>query len=272
MSKRTKEAITPTPAEEKEHGLIDGGHTISENTPTGQEPTNSAIEDDDEDAWSSEGSDRCVAERGSGMKRKPGKPRADKTVTGHPHHVSAHRPRRRSFRRAHSLTAIEFTGRDEDIVEEQRGRDIRRPSTSRPAVTLVSFAEGTSQSSSGKTGEPTHHHRSRAMRPSTADGHLLRSHARPGTGDSGPRNHRVESILAQYSVPPTRENSPSRSVRFAQVGESSGSSSKKSSAGMTDVSGVDSLTGYGSPRSSPLVSAQVSRAPSPIPSSPGAVH
>jgi hypothetical protein len=39
-------------------------------------------------------------------------------------------------------------------------------------------------------------------------------HSRPGTSDSA-RNQRLEHIRALYSVPPTREASPSRSVWFA---------------------------------------------------------
>jgi hypothetical protein len=126
-------------------------------------------------------------------------------------------------------------------VEELRGRD-NRPSLSRSAATSVTFAGGTTHSKS---------------RPGTADTYL--SHA------SSLRNHRVESLRAVRSVPPTRESSPSRSVRF----DVSSSNARKNSAGFSDF---DPIIKDGSrttsPINSPLASAQTSRAPSPAPGYP----
>ncbi|KAG6879308.1 hypothetical protein C0992_003726 [Termitomyces sp. T32_za158] len=57
-----------------------------------------------------------------------------------------------------------------------------------------------------RTSASRHRHR----RPGTADSSIVR----PGTGDSSLRNARVSHIRMLHSSPPTREASPSRSVRF----------------------------------------------------------
>ncbi|KAF8074102.1 Sodium/hydrogen exchanger family-domain-containing protein [Lyophyllum atratum] len=59
---------------------------------------------------------------------------------------------------------------------------------------------------------PSTYTRTRTHRPGTADS--LTSTLRPGTADSSLRNHRVSHIRLMHSSPPTREVSPSRSVRF----------------------------------------------------------
>ncbi len=223
-----------------------------ESVATGRDDTRGITEQDDDEGWASEGSDT-----GEVCKTAAGacKPRMGKTTA----HV--HKSRRRSsFRRAHGLTAV-MGG---DIVEEPRGRD-SRPSTAPSSATAVTFAGGSSLSS----GKPNHHiTHSRPSRPGTADTYLSRTSTRPGTGDSSLRNHRVDSIRALHSIPPTRESSPSRSVRFADSNNALGAYVKKGSTGLGDVSGGDTSnnSGSASPVVSPLASVQASRAPSPIPS------
>ena len=57
---------------------------------------------------------------------------------------------------------------------------------------------------------------SRMSRPSTAPSSATPT--RPGTAESSLRNQRIDSIRALHSRPPTREASPSRSVRFVDEG------------------------------------------------------
>ena len=224
-----------------------------ESVATGRDDTRGISEQDDDEGWASEGSDTGeVCKTAAGVC----KPRMSKT-TAH-----AHKSRRRSsFRRAHGLTAM-MGG---DIVEEPRGRD-SRPSTAHSSATAVTFAGDNSLSS----GKPKHHHvtHSRHSRPGTADTYMSRTSTRPGTGDSSLRNHRVDSIRALHSIPPTRESSPSRSVRFADSNNALGAYVKRGSTGLGDVSGGDTSnnSGSASPVVSPLASVQASRAPSPIPS------
>ena len=199
-----------------------------------------AVRDDDEDGWASDTSDVLdgSAPRPSSSGKRVSGAHAQHPLYGH------HKSRRRtSFRRGHAGDAAGKIG-EKEAAEESRGRD-DRPSSSRSATTSVTFAGGTTYSKS---------------RPGTADTYLSRT----SVGEGSLRNHRVESLRTLHSVPPTRENSPSRSVRF-DVGSSGG---RKNSAGLSDF--VDASREYNttSPLSSPLASAQVSRAPSPVPGYP----
>ncbi|KAG6915140.1 hypothetical protein DXG01_013079 [Tephrocybe rancida] len=74
---------------------------------------------------------------------------------------------------------------------------------------------GTAESTWTSSGRRHRHRRpgtgdSSILRPGTGDSSILR----PGTGDSSLRNGRVSQIRLLHSSPPTRDVSPSRSVRF----------------------------------------------------------
>lgn len=190
--------------------------------------------DEDEDGWASDTSD-IPDEKGTGSSN-PGM-RGAKHRSGwsyNPHH-GHHKSRKRSIRRGHMADgATKIEG--QEVGEELRGRNNRPSSGS--GTTSVTFAGGTNLPKS---------------RPGTADTYPSRTSA----GDSSLRNHRVESLRTLHSIPPTRENSPSRSVRF----DVSTNNPRKNSAG--DFPGGDANAS--TPISSPLASAQTSRAPSPTP-------
>jgi len=195
-------------------------------------PRGDSVRDDDEDGWASDTSD---VHDGNG--RRPSS--SGKKVSGvypHPHHGHHKSRRRPSVRRGHAGDVAGKIG-EKEAVEESRGRD-NRPSSSRSATTSVTFAGGTAYSKS---------------RPGTADTYLSRT----SVGEGSLRNLRVESLRTLHSVPPTRENSPSRSVRF-DVGSSSG---RKNLPDFIDTK----ESNVASPLSSPLASAQASRSSSPVP-------
>ena len=131
----------------------------------------------------------------------------------HPHTThtthTAHRPRRRDSIRKNSNTAA-------DIVDELRGRPA---TTGDPGVTFAS----------------PH----RASRPGTGSSSIMMNarSSRPGMADSSLRNHRLESIRAQHG-PPTRESSPSWSVRF--IGEEGRAGSRSIVADSSGRTLVDS--------------------------------
>jgi len=192
-----------------------------------------SIRDDDEDGWASDTSD---IHDGNGP-RPSGSGKKVSGVYPHPHHGHHKSRRRPSIRRGHAGDVAGKIG-EKEAVEELRGRD-NRPSSSRSTAASVTFAGGTTYSKS---------------RPGTADTFLSRS----SVGESSLRNLRVESLRTLHSVPPTRENSPSRSVRF-DVGSSSGRKN------LPDFVDTKENTNATSPLSSPLASAQASRSPSPVP-------
>ena len=188
------------------------------------------MKDDEEDGWASETSGENGAEASNAGKwLSTGKQRSSWVQAHHAHRGRPKNRRRPSMRRGH-------TGDRETSTEESGARDTH-PSFSQSAAASVSFAGGTTHSRS---------------RPGTAETYLSRTSA-----GGSLRNHRVESLRAMHSsVPPTRESSPSRSVRFSI---DSGNVRKHSADEATRDSSASSPIG------SPLASAQASRSPSPIP-------
>jgi len=79
---------------------------------------------------------------------------------------------------------------------------------------------------------------SRMSRPSTAPSSATPT--RPGTAESSLRNQRIDSIRALHSRPPTREASPSRSVRFVDEGVPVSASRSGSVGNLTAFFGVAS--------------------------------
>jgi hypothetical protein len=149
--------------------------------------------DDDDEGWASEGSlnEPAPCPRTlTAESRKTARSSLSRNLKGvhHPHTTHMmHRPRRRGSIRRNSNAAAE-------IVEELRGRSA---TIGDPGVTLANPHS--------------------AFRPGTGSSSITMGSrtSRPGTADSSVRNHRLESIRAQHaSGPPTRESSPSRSVRF----------------------------------------------------------
>ncbi|KAF9523393.1 Sodium/hydrogen exchanger family-domain-containing protein [Crepidotus variabilis] len=250
LGKRARQAVSPARSDSHE-----SQQPLDESKGEGtSRALNSALEEDDDDGWASEGSDASGDVGESGKTGAATGKRSMKSAA-HPHHVHAHKSRRRfSFRRAHS-SGLPTAGADGEIVEEQRGRELK-PVPSRSAAPGITFV-------GNPPTRPGHHaHSGHTKRPGTADSYLSRTSTRPGTGDSL-RNNRIESIRALHSVPPTRESSPSRSVRFVDA-------DRKGLASLLDVSSPESqqgilVGGTGSPHGS----AHASRAPSPAPTSPG---
>jgi hypothetical protein len=145
--------------------------------------------DDDEEGWASEGSkEPAPGPRASTSESRRMARSSSRTRGLHLPHMT-HRPRRRGSIRRNSSTAAD------SVEPEPRGR----PATAGDVG--VTFASP-----------------QRASRPSTAPssarmGPGATRSSRPGTADSSLKNHRLESIRALHG-PPTRESSPSRSVRF----------------------------------------------------------
>ncbi|KAH0586780.1 hypothetical protein H2248_005630 [Termitomyces sp. 'cryptogamus'] len=175
--------------------------------------------DDEDGAWAStsenSGSEKDL-QAGGGSSQK-------RTIRRQRTSFSRRSGRRRTSIRPNSLPAIEFqqsslvsdpekstsTSPTPPEERESRGRSYQSSPHFAPKPHLSSvirsngrpLAEGSTRTSFGR-------HQNR--RSGTADSSIVR----PGTGDSSLPNARVSHIRMLHSSPPTREVSPSRSVRF----------------------------------------------------------
>ncbi|KAG6826242.1 hypothetical protein H0H92_000594 [Tricholoma furcatifolium] len=179
---------------------------------------------DDDEAWASDSDARDSDHESHTAKKRP-KARAgrlQRTSSGRPRHQ-----RRLSIRRSNIPPSIEVPtqppisssgsgtptppdGTDTELQTRGRGfsnhtRSETLPHSFASHKSLVSEA---SRRLSEDTWPEGRRHRHR--RPPMAEGSILRS----DRGDSSPRNARVSNIKMMYSSPPTRDVSPSRSVRF----------------------------------------------------------
>jgi len=173
---------------------------------------------DDEEGWASDGShpDQPVASGSASssneLTRSDSKRRAPKMrgSTSKSQPVGSGVPRKRhrtSVRRSHPAPAhlnldqasSSFTGPEES---EARGRSHGHHLVASPTSIHGSHP---SPSPSWRPGTPR-------SRPNTAD----RKSPRPDTGDSSHslQNNRLQYIRALHSSPPTRDSSPTRSIRF----------------------------------------------------------
>lgn len=190
LSARAQEVVSPSHGSTfttKHKQKEESNANVGERRQAAADDSAMANGDDDDEGWASEGSlnEPAPGPRASTSEcRRTASSALSRTLKGihHPHMHAAHRPRRRGSIRRNSNAAA-------DVVEELRGR----PTT---------------------TGDPgAYPHR--ASRPGTATSSIMMDArpSRPGTADSSLRNQRLQSIRAQH-IPPTRESSPSRSVRF----------------------------------------------------------
>lgn len=194
----------------------------------GPNPTN----DSSDESWASDRSYSDSAPADTDQRKRSKAPRTKSTTVG-----SGRRGRTRtSLRRGLAHHPVMHrddadTNISQMITVEERGRvgspsadptSTHSPDTS-STEKLRPIASGSNLRSRPNTAEGSirpvssgSHHRSR---PNTAEGSSrptpsgsLRS--RPNTAESSVRHHRLDHIRALHSSPPTREVSPSRSVRF----------------------------------------------------------
>lgn len=189
--------------------------------------------DSGDESWASDGSYSDSAPAGTDQKKRSKAPRTKSTTVG-----SGRRGRTRtSLRRGLAQPPMHRNGADTDtsqmITVEERGRvgapsadptSTNPPDTSSSGNLLHPVASGShSLRSRPNTAEgsirPVSSSSYLRSRPNTAEGSSrptpsgsLRS--RPNTAESSVRHHRLDHIRALHSSPPTREVSPSRSVRF----------------------------------------------------------
>ncbi|PPR07919.1 hypothetical protein CVT24_000899 [Panaeolus cyanescens] len=188
----------------------------------------SAIATDDEEGWASEeGEDRIepvTASSSSPSRPRPSSPSSPEASSRRKgfkhakravHAVGSHWGKRRSSASARrpSLSQAEV-----EAADESRGREGRRPQV----ISTDYFGSPRSlhaSSSYTHVGRPT-------TAGSSSQGQFVRG-SRPGTADSSLRHHRVDNIRAMQA---TRENSPSRSVRFVERTISNGSGGNSGTA------------------------------------------
>lgn len=188
------------------HGNHAGQHRDRSNPQSEDRPVVISGDDDDDEGWASDGSmDDAQETTGTKKSRKGAKP-------GGLHHVPSqvNRKGRRAIRRGSMSTgtsapASPIVGPAAEDAEPRRGRPEGRSQERDNSVTFAQ-TERRPHTSHGSTGS------NRA--PRVGEG-IPPIRPRPQTADSGARHHRLESIRAMHaSSPPTRESSPSRSIRF----------------------------------------------------------
>lgn len=199
---------------------------------TSKQPPESTTNDDDEEGWASETSEHGQPVTGTGGSSRTGTPTNSK-VEGKKRQrpglgfVGGRKGRQRlSLRRTLTAGSIPTTftrdtGHSEDEEETQRGR------------------------TNGALSPPgrTHSH-SRSLTP-----HATRPAPRTPT-ESAAINQRLENIRLQASRPPTREASPSRSVRFVDERPTTASSDSNGGGGGSLSSRPSRIWDFSSPSAS----------------------
>lgn len=189
----------------------------------------SAVATDDEEGWSSEGNDEpeeanAVASSSSprpadassptsleSSSRRKGFRHAKRAVHAVGNHWNRRRGSTSASARRGSLSQAELGAAPAVVdIDEPRGREGRPPQV----ISNDYYGSPRSQNSGSSyiNGRPTTAGSSSMTAVSRA--------SRPGTADSSLRHQRLDSIRAMQT---TRENSPSRSVRFVERTMSSGS-------------------------------------------------
>ncbi|RDB14835.1 putative Na(+)/H(+) antiporter C3A11.09 [Hypsizygus marmoreus] len=186
----TGDSVEAKVAEIEEHVK----HALSANADTpGAGPSRQPGEEDEE-GWASDRSSSSGDQVGGEESTEAKKRLRIRTLRSHPLGSARRGRQRTSLRRSHVHSVA---------PEEQTA------TTMAAATSPTSPAESEARGRSPMYPTPSSPIGSARSRPTTADRGM-----RPGTADGSLRNHRIDHIKALHSSPPTREVSPSRSIRF----------------------------------------------------------
>jgi hypothetical protein len=174
-------------------GIHDSVKEALSTSPQPREASSSTHPEEDDEGWASEQSHDDPAEAtGSNQKQRSKTPRTKSANPG-----SGRRGRtRNSFRRGQVQPTVHYD--NVDPTSHTHGATDR-------GRTGVPSTDATPPPDSGGT--------EKLPRP-TSSGSSSGQRSRPGTAEGSIRHHRLDHIRALHSSPPTRDVSPSRSVRF----------------------------------------------------------
>ncbi|KAF9479954.1 hypothetical protein BDN70DRAFT_878251 [Pholiota conissans] len=170
---------------------------------------NAVDDEDDDEGWASEGSNGPVASMSApGTTTTPGAGTTDVGGSGSGKKTAVARSASRLAKGAHGVHHA-MRGRWRQSRRSSFGATPPGPPQAGDAGVEERQSRGRGPRAGGDVDLSSAGAATGANGPSSP-----RAGARPGTADSALKHNRLDSIRALHSRPPTRENSPSRSVRF----------------------------------------------------------
>ena len=199
IRQHVRKALAPETSTSERRIRTTPSHRLPPSPPPGRIENDDDGDDGDEE-WASDRSsspDPPDTSSTADQKKKPKAPKIKPSPRMPSHPLgSGRRGRRTSLRRSHTQPSSQSQPDHPPVIVDERGRSLAPFPKHSPIHTPIS--------------SPTRSHVPSLTKSEASHGR----HSRPGTSDSV-RNQRLEHIRALYSVPPTREASPSRSVWFA---------------------------------------------------------